>query len=292
MNDIVESLKNFSNQLVELQKSNTQVSSMIDSSQEGLEIQKMNLLSKVSHLREKMHHIDADLRNLVKNNRFKTIEDIPGVKIPKWYVVDIEFPAQTPMNTVISTETIINAEGPIVITQMNPLWQITQSEIPAGGAISDYFANPVALGGGATSLPTNRILPCTSYANVINTLGHTNTTGASGYNNPSLVQLLGLSSINPTPENGILLDIPEIAFQIEIIGSGRFWTNEYIPAAAFYGYDGKPLYLATSGYIDRTDKIKINAKTLNPTFASGKVRFCIHGYEILGRIDITKALGY
>ncbi len=292
MIDITEELKGFGEQLSDFQKSTAQISSLVASSQELLELQKKTLLGKASELRRRMHELDGDMKAFQRKHRIKTIEDLPGVKIPKWYVVDIPFSAFDKMNTEVSRSVIINAEAPIVITQMNPIWQITQESIPAGDFAYEYFANPNAIVG-TTSLPTNRILPCTAFANVVNSLGRTNDTGL-GYQNPSLNELLGRASTVVTPgiPFGPLSDLPEISFQIEIIGSGRFWTNDFIPAPAFFGYDGKPLYLGIAGYIGQTDRLKITAKTTTERFAEGKVRFCIHGYEILGKVDISQALGY
>ncbi len=287
MIDITDDLKIFGEQLSEFQKSTTQMSNLINASQESLELQKKTFGGRVDSLKKKMHELDDDMKAFQRKHRIKTLEDLPGIKIPKWYVVELPFEAFAPMNSEVTRSVIINAEGPIVITQMNPVWQITQQTIPDGDSTYEYFANPTAIVG-TTSLPTNRIVPCTAFANVVNSLGRTNTTGL-GYQNPSLNELLARPSTIPY---GPLSDLPEIAFQIEIIGSGRFWTNDFIPAPAFFGYDGKPLYLGISGYIGPTDKLKITAKTTTKRYAEGKVRFCIHGYEIIGKVDIAQALGY
>lgn len=287
MIDITDDLKIFGEQLSEFQKSTTQMSNLINASQESLELQKKTFGGRVDSLKKKIHELEDDMKVFQRKHRIKTLEDLPGIKIPKWYVVELPFEAFAPMNSEVTRSVIINAEGPIVITQMNPVWQITQQTIPDGDFAYEYFANPNAIVG-TTSLPTNRIVPCTAFANVVNSLGRTNTTGL-GYQNPSLNELLARPSTIPY---GPLSDLPEIAFQIEIIGSGRFWTNDFIPAPAFFGYDGKPLYLGISGYIGPTDKLKITAKTTTKRYAEGKVRFCIHGYEIIGKVDIAQALGY
>jgi hypothetical protein len=295
MIDITEELKNFGEQLSEFQKSTSQMTNLISATQEGLELQKKMLGTRVDSLKKKMHELDDDMKAFQRKHRIKTIEDLPGIKIPKWYVVDLPFEALADMNTEVTRSVIINAEGPIVITQINPVWQITQDSVPDGEYAVFYFCNPNRPGFNPTSLPTNRIIPCTAFANIVNTLGRTNTVGL-GYQWPSLNQLLadpygGLVFDEGIPR-GVLCDLPEIAFQIEIIGSGRFWTNDFIPAPAFFGYDGKPLYLGISGYVGPTDKLKITAKTTTKRYAAGKVRFCVHGYEIIGKVDIAQALGY
>jgi hypothetical protein len=207
------------------------------------------------------------------------------------------------MNTVTTGQVVINANGSFVITQISPFWQITETTVtPITTATqSANFFNPVVSAGPPpvlTNAPTGRILPCSAFQNIINVLGYTNQYTVNGCTAPSLSNLLrnySTSSIEPGQaafSNGYLADIQEMAFQLEVIGSGRFWTSDFIPAPAFYGYNGIPSYLAINSYVDRMDILKLHVKNTVQTTHKGEVRFVLHGYEILGKVDITKALGY
>ncbi len=209
------------------------------------------------------------------NPRFKTIEDIPGIRTPKWYEVDVAFEYDDINERVASIQ--INAEGPFVITQVTAFWQYIDTD-------STHFANPVAVG----NTPYNRIVPCTAYPMIVNNLGITNNTTA--YTTPSLSQLTNTTGVNTAW--GPLSDIPEFDFQIEIGGSGRFWTNQPIPAAVLYGYGGQPMYMGVQGWIERSDRLVVHAKPLFNLRSQGTVRMCFHGYQILTHASISEALGY
>jgi hypothetical protein len=214
--------------------------------------------------------------------RYKSIEDIPGIRVPKWYEIIIDF--ERGDNSIKTKSIEINPEGPFVITQITPVWEIL------GTAYANINNNDGA--GGLVEPPTNRIVPCTAFPMITRNLGVTNTTGL-GYNTPSLSQLCNSNdTVSPYTENGPLSVIPEFSFQIEIGGSGRYWTNAYIPAAAFFGYNGQPLYLATQGWVERTDRVIVHARPGVAVPNEGRVRFSLHGYQILGHISISEALGY
>jgi hypothetical protein len=213
----------------------------------------------------------------------KTIEDIPVAKHPKWFMV--ELPDMQPKLTadIVTSYVNINPEGPFVISSIVPLFEITKPQTDSFGG----FANPVVGG----SQPIGRILPCTSLPMLVNSLGRTTSAGL-GYNTPSLWQLNYNALIGAADTWGPLADIPELEFQIEIGGSGRFWTNQYIPAAAFYGTQGNPGYLGCLGWVDRADRLIIHARNIKPIGYFGRALFIFHGYQMLGHIDIAKALGY
>ena len=123
---------------------------------------------------------------------------------------------------------------------------------------------------------------------IVNNLGITNST--TTYTTPSLSQLNNRSGLNSAW--GPLSDIPEFNFQIEIGGSGRFWTNQPISAAALYGYGGQPMYMGVQGWIERSDRLIVHATPLIETPNKGKVRMSFHGYQILTHVSISEALGY
>jgi hypothetical protein len=200
----------------------------------------------------------------------------------------------------------INPEGPFVITQVMPLFEVGKGQgyLGAPDETINGFANPWTAAPTTllppyttTTSPIGRILPCTAFSNIVNTLGITNN-NSLGWNFPSLTQLCNQDSaiaalVFPTTHSwGPLADIPELEFQIEIGGSGRFWTNEYIPAAAFYGTCGQPYYMGAYGWVDRADRLIVHVKNLKEINYSGTIKMIFHGYQMLGHVDIAKALGY
>jgi hypothetical protein len=302
-----DSLKSLSKSIQDLALNQSQMSNTINSLQELLNLQKMQVDASTNALGKEMLDVATSLENLRKQfkHQIKRIEDIPCVKHPKWYEIQIpyepiysEFDAATEKVELqeLSGYVNINPEGPFVITQITPLWEITDTEVTTtiDGVTSRYerFANPNSPSGVALanlSAPTGRILPCTSFDFLVNSLGKANTEAAGlGYGLPSMPDLFDRFAAS----NGVLLDVPEFQFQIEIGGSGRFWTNNYVPAHAFYGVKGAPLYLGTPGWVKGGDRVILHARTSSPIFYKGKIRFIMHGYQMLGKIDIAKALGY
>ena len=302
-----ETLKNLSKSIQDLSVNQTQMTSSLNALQELLNVQKLQVDNSSNALRKEINDVSTNLENLRKKfkSQIKTIEDIPCVKHPKWYEIEIPYePIYKAFS--ISTEVVelqelsnyvnINPEGPFVITHITPLWEVTDTEVltTIDGVTTRYerFANPNSPSGIALanlSAPNGRILPCTSFDLITNSLGKANTEAVGlGYGNPSIYKLFDRF----VAANGVLLDIPEWQFQIEIGGSGRFWTNNYVPAHAFYGVKGSPLYLGTHGWVQGGDRVVLHAKNASPIFYKGKIRFIMHGYQMLGKIDISKALGY
>lgn len=209
------------------------------------------------------------------------IEDIPGLRTPRWYEVDIDFSQGDSAARFNSAE--IAPDGPFVITQCAPWWTITDTN----GA--NFYGAPA-------NAPTGRVLPCSATPFLLGS----GITSLSGSTDAAFVgQTQGIGDLfNGAGTNGALSDIPEFSFQIEIQGSGRFWTNQAIPAAEFYGWGGQPNYLGIQGWVERTDRITVHAtpeNTRGPGAAgvphNGRVRFVFCGYQILGPINIAEALG-
>ena len=90
---------------------------------------------------------------------------------------------------------------------------------------------------------------------------------------------------------GPFTEVPELSFQFEIAGSGRFWTNRAIPAASLYG-ESNPLYTGIAGWVERTDRIVVHVTPTATLPFAGRVRMVFHGYQILGHVNIGEALGY
>jgi len=253
------------NLVLDLQK---ELKSCKDTSLTSLEQQKRDLAV-----------LSQDLKNIASSITINTkdIESIPGVRTPKWYNVLIPFGVES--ENALQNSIEINPEGPFVITQISAFWEIL--DVDAGD-----FQEKSTFG---------RIVPCSAYPMILNSFGVTNNETTfpgiiPGYNTPSFSQLFATNSA--ANKTGVLSYIPEFDFQIEVAGTGRFFTSQPIPAAALYGYGDSPLYTGVQGWAERGDKIVIYATPLVPTPTYGRVHFCIHGYQILGPVSITQALGY
>jgi hypothetical protein len=286
VNEIESHLKKIGDSLQRQNASHSQLQNSISNLQQQILAYKNQAESELKQFDGDLKKVTDQLRLLAEDltPRFKDIEDIPGIRTPKWYEVVVPFEVGDSSEKMKSIE--INPEGPFIMTQITPVWQISNDND------STYFANTISGVVTTVTPPVNRIIPATAFPMIVNNLGYTNTTSV-GYNTPSLTQLCStLSGGAGNPSSGPLRDIPELELQIEIAGSGRYWTTGSIPSAAFYGYGGQPLYLATQGWVERTDRIIIHATPLVPIPHNGFLRFVMHGYQILGHISISEALGY
>ena len=294
LKDVSTSLQNHSTKQADLQQVVVSLNEKLNIFKSQVEAEHLNVSNDLIKLNDEIQSLVSKFKKSIRK-----LEDVPCIKVPKWYVIEIpyqpilfseelsEFVSQTLTNYVN-----INSEGPFALTQITPLWRITEDEEFVYGSFST-FANPYVPSPVLAPTPKGRTLPCTAFANIVNVLGIINS-GAL-YDSPSLSSLLNVNTIGGIPGNirkGPLSDLPEWSFQIEIGGSGRFWTSQYIPAAAFYGIQGEPTYLATPGYVQQNDRIIIHAKQESPIFYKGVLKIVLHGYQMLGKTDISKALGY
>ncbi len=217
----------------------------------------------------------------------RDLDSIPGVRTPKWYQAIISFDYRD--NAEKFTSIDVNPEGPFVITQITPLWIVGDGRTTIGGNLKEYFVNGNLLN--ADVIASGRTLPCTAFPMISKALGYTNTDG-SGSNTPSMSQLF-YRAPNTDPDTwGVLSDIPEVFFQIQVAGTGKFWTNQPVSAAAFYGYFGRPLDVGVLGWVDRGDRLTISATPSVTMPHLGRVCVVFHGYQILGDVSISKELGY
>jgi len=317
--DFENSLKDISNSLQNQSLSQSQANHALLNLQQQLSIQKSIIDSNINQVSKQAKEVLSDIQSLASSliPNIKKLEDIPIVKHPKWFCVDIEFPAiytdKVELTEVFASQRSlssyinVNPEGPFVITQMMPLVEIGKghgylgdSTSEMGGFANPWLSDPTALippFANLTSSPIGRTVPCTAFSNIINNLGITNNT-SFGWNTPSLTQLCNEEVSNAavvfyqSRSWGPLADLPEFEFQIEIGGSGRFWTNQYIPAAAFYGTSGQPYYMGAYGWVDRADRLIVHARNLKEVNYDCTVKMIFHGYQMLGHVDIAKALGY
>ena len=266
---MADSLEKISQSVRETNLNLQQLQSTITSLQNELMSQKSRNLKeeelsrmKISDLNDKMNELDR------WSNVIKDLDDIPGVRTPRWYEVDINFPDGNETDTTFNSVEI-SPDGPFIITQMQPYFQVTDTQAAAG-----------LVGGGQI---TGRILPCSSYPILMNTLG-------SAFDSATNTLPLAGDLFNTANQN-VLQVIPEFSFQIEIAGSGRFWTNRAIPAAAFYG-QYNPLYTGIAGWVERTDRIVVHVTPNVAVPLKGTVKVVFHGYQILGHVNVGQALGY
>lgn len=179
--------------------------------------------------------------------RPRTIDDVPGVRTPQWYTVEVTFTSGQTATTFNTVE--ISPEGPFIVNQVQAYWQITDTSDPANGL--------------------GRILPVSAATAFFNQLGGT-----------ALATLIGNIS-----------EVPELSFQFEVLGSGRFWTNQKVYGAALYG-GSNPLYVAHMGWIDTSDRIKVHVTPEIATPHAGKAIVIFHGFQILTSLRLSQLQGF
>lgn len=89
------------------------------------------LRAKISELEQSINFDSTSLA------RPRTISDIPGIRTPRWYTVEIAIPAAS---TTQANNTInIDPAGPFIITQMQAQWVYTDSTISPAGLLNRVF---------------------------------------------------------------------------------------------------------------------------------------------------------
>lgn len=213
-----------------------------DSSQVQAQVQRVQ--DVVSELQQK---INFDASSL---SRPRTIDDIPGIRTPRWYTVEI---AVAELSTARANNTInIDPAGPFIVEQIQAMWQYTDTDIVPAGLLG-------------------RVLPISAYGMLI----------ANGGQTAIATIITNLVSF-----------VPEISLEIEVSGSGRFWTNQKLYGPSLYCAPNNPLYLGTQGWVDTTDAIRTwITPEVAMTFA-GKVIVTYHGFQILTSLRISQLLGF
>lgn len=205
------------------------------------------------------------------NRSVKDLEDLPGLKVPKWYMVEIPFDyGDTSSKT---GEVIISAEGPFVCTQIQTYYRITDTD-------TLHYPNPYQL----SSTAVGRLISATSFFPLMGDLQVCRfldwQTQFSAYSSGG-ASLIGQGYV-----------YPEFDLQIHIEGSGRAWAGDRTPAAAFYGV-GNPLFTGISGVVEHSDRIEVlGAPSIPKVTLAGKLTTVFHGYHIGGTVDFYESLGY
>lgn len=221
--------------------------------------------------------IAEDLSEVQRNDlRMSDIEAVPGARTPKWYTLDIDYLSGETQSKARALE--ISPDGVFVCTQMQAYYKVLDRNEdhypPTFQSISPFP------GDSQIDFAYGRYLPCTAAYPFL----------AGIFYNP--VQVAGTTQntdLNPG-EGNYFYPIPEFSFQMEVVGSGVFWTSKPIPSASLFGVT-EPKYLGMSAYLDRGERLVVTAKPETRVPLTGKVRFVLHGYQILGNIDLSKYLG-
>lgn len=306
----IEEMETQLNSLLEsIQKQNlshAQIQNTLFSLQQQMELIKTQIdLEKTnnSYLLKQMKIVFEDLKKTVKP-KYRCVDDLPGIRVPKWYNVDINFPASDALEFISNTEfegtrsesgTIgITPDGPFIVTQITPFWQYLDP-IPAKETVlgtTFRMSNPTYDFAGSEyilQMYSGRYLPVSIYSLACKSLGRVNTS----FNIPSLSQL-NSDKDSAIGQNamGVWNDIPEFAIQIKITGNGRLWADNPIPGHNLYGDGGKPLFTGTAGIFERNDRITVRADMLRNIIPYGRLKVVFHGYQILNPIVAADLLGY
>jgi len=225
-----------------------------------------------------------DFIDLLDNrvNVFKKLSDIPGMRSPAWYRVDVPFTYGETQTKFGQTQ--ISPIGPFICTQI-------QCYYLNGDADSSHYRYRTAAPAFYTTNAAGRTLPPTAFWDLFGTNKNT----GLAYIGSVFQRNLDATDIAFT-ENyqvGYGWNYPEFDIQIEIAGSNRYWTgNQKIPAAAFYGYLN-PLYVGFEGVVENTDSIVVHAQPSTSTVnLTGSLVAEFHGYHINAHINVKQLMGY
>ena len=276
---MADKLETMSQTLRESNIALNQLQATVTSLQQELMAQKSRGLKEEELTRMKLGEYEKKLSEVDRwSNIVRDLEDIPGVRTPRWYEVDVTFARGDTTLSFNSAE--ISPDGPFVITQMMPYYTYIEDTTSAVTFGNITGAKAVA----------GRTVPCSAYPFLLSNLGNTSAQALVNAYTGALIGDMADTAAAPA-DPAPLTAIPEFSFQIEIAGSGRFWTNRAIPAASFYG-EFNPLYAGIAGWVERTDRIVLHCTPETAVPIGGRVRMVFHGYQILGHVNIGQALGY
>lgn len=221
-----------------------------------------------------LERLDKRLRKIdIWRNNLKFLEDVPGLRAPKWYTVDIPFDFGETESK--AREIIISNEGPFMCTQIQAYYLVTDadSEHYVQGDVP-FLSNAL----GRTLAPT-AFFPTMGWGQL-----------------PYFDNLFNVFSSYVNELTGVLVrgrgwNLPDFDIQIEVSGSARYWAGEPIPIASLYGVIN-PEYTGICGVVQQTDRLVVRAyPTTNTVNLSGVLRVVFHGSQIQGNIDLTQYLG-
>lgn len=216
--------------------------------------QMADLINK--HYKPTLERLEAELAN--RNDGTKApapgatyIDSIPGVRVPRFYVADVDHTYNETIQKTGSVE--ISPEGPFICT----------------GVEMHYFYDDSA---NIDATLNGRNVPLT-----LLTALNTSATYTAALNSAS-----GIS--------GNASALPEINFKIEEVGAGRFWTgqDEVTPAVLDPANGGGILAVPT--WVDPSDRLQVYSIPKKAIPATGKHLTTFWGYQILNKVTRSQAL--
>jgi hypothetical protein len=248
---------------------------------------------QVSDLAEVQSRSESLVQYAKKTSK-KSIDDILGRRYPRWYVVDIPF---SNGDIAPKTSSVEISARPFVCTQMQSLYFITDTDV------SHYPSRTVRSVASDIDLPADgRNYPTTAYFATLATMLYQWNVQLEQDPTFTLDFLAYYFSEDPSalavPIRYVGWSYPDFDFEIRNSNSGRRWTDDKVPSAAFHGASGNPLFLAHSGFVDAFDRIEVTAHpTPRPTDVSsinldGIVKFVFFGYEIDTVENLSDIFGY
>lgn len=240
--------------------------------------------SKLTQMREQLSEITTF------GNTNIGIPEIIGRRMPKWYELNIPFAYG---ETKPQTASVEVSNNPFICTQIQTYYLITDED-PTHFPLANSGPGDYPNGSFATTNAAGRMLPCSAFSPLIQT---ESVGGVLNTLSPASVYTY-ISDIFSSYEDGGSLfrglgwNYPEFDFEIQIQGSGRYWTGGKIPAPAFYGVVN-PLYLGYEGFVDTSDRFIVTAHpTIQQINTQGIVRFIFFGYEISTNLTLSDVFGY
>lgn len=213
----------------------------------------------------------------------RTLDDVPGLRVPKWYKVEIPFEFGDKQSKFESTQ--ISATGPFVCTQMQAYYRITDTT-------ASHYVSPLPSIETVTSNARGRLLQPTAYNATVFKYARAYSYGfvAPGIFPQEFIGDLFSSYVEGPPFNelqrGEGWNYPDFDVSIELANSNRLWTGrQKIPSAALYGVYG-PLYLGAPGLVMPADSIVVHASpTTDTVHLSGVFTLVFHGYQICAHLS-------
>jgi len=227
-------------------------------------------------------------------NFISSIDDLPGVKQPKWYKVVVPFDYLERQEK--SGQVQISASGPFVCTQMQSYFEVTDTDETH---YSNYYNNAVFPTRpdqdptiAKTANADGRFIPPTAFFGLLDRL-RSSTVNSTSYYNPTVMgELFSNYSSGGASVWYEGWNYPELDVRIQTANNNAYWTGlESIPSAALYGVDG-PLYLATPSIVQASDSIVAFAKpSTNAIPLQGNFVLVMHGYHIGIQANLDELLG-
>lgn len=216
-------------------------------------------------------------------NVIHTLQDIPGLRVPKWYTVEVPFTFGDKQSRFNSTQ--ISATGPFVCTQMQAYYRITDTTDSHYTPDTDTLPPDYPV-----STAAGRIVEPTAYNATVFRYAHTYKFAWAA---PGIFpyEPIGdlFSSYTAPPLNfyrGDGWNYPDFDVSIELANSNRLWTGrQKIPSAALYGVYG-PLHLGAPGVVAPADSVVVHAQpTTDSVHLTGVFTLVMHGYQICAHVN-------